>query len=81
MELKTYGQQNFFRRHYNNLRNRFIINPRIRESLADRGIALYSPKLNKIKLTIAGLFFGICIVIPLIPIPLGALVFFNWGMR
>lgn len=79
MKYETYGKQNIIKKNYWDIRNRLIINPMAIRIAKERGLALFNPKLNKIRLSISITLiigclvtFGTNIFIPFI---------IKWGLK
>lgn len=79
LSFETYGKQNTAHKVYNELKDRFKINPYSKVLIEKQGLSCYVPKLNKARVGIAILIMVACIITPftnwLIPFVL------MWGLK
>jgi len=79
MKIKTYGSQPIYKRKITEYKRLFIPEYSAVVKLNKKGIEVYRPKLNKLKVSIAGIGIFACICLPMTNwmIP-GILI---WGMK
>lgn len=66
MKIQTYGKQKLPIRLYIEVKNRFTINPIIRNNLESKGLGVFVPKLNKPRFVTGIIIALIFIILPVV---------------
>ena len=78
-KLQVYGQQNLLKRKLKEYKQLFIPESNSIFQLRNKGIEVYRPKLNKLRVGIAGIGMALCLCTPATNWALPGILI--WGMK
>lgn len=79
IKSQTYIKQNRIQREVMNIINIFKVDWNRIRSLENKGIAVYNPKRNKVKLSFMGLGLLVCLITPFTNLFMFGLI--KWGLK